>query len=98
MQMAVPVVANEFVGHGNQEESRPRPSKSERVGHPEEQSPKKQSQYRRVDLLKWYAPTVRAVDRKMRERVGHPDAQDALRLCGRRSNLCRAARIVGQFD
>jgi hypothetical protein len=72
MQMAAPVVANEFVGHGNQEESKPRPSKSERVGHPEEQSPKKQSQYRRVDVLKWYHPTVRAVDRKMRERVGHP--------------------------
>jgi len=35
MQMAAPVVANKFMGHGTKEKSKPRPSKSERVGHPE---------------------------------------------------------------
>ncbi len=43
MQMAAPVVANEFVGHGNSEKSKPRPSKSERIGDPEVLIPEKQS-------------------------------------------------------
>jgi hypothetical protein len=47
MEMAVSVVANELVGHGRQEKSKPRPSKPERVGHPE-----KQNQFLSVDVLK----------------------------------------------
>ena len=35
MQMTAAVVAHEFVGHGTKEKSKPRPSKSGRVGHPE---------------------------------------------------------------
>ncbi len=37
MKMAVPVMASELVGHGKKEKSKPRPSKRERVGHPEGQ-------------------------------------------------------------
>jgi hypothetical protein len=47
-------VANEFVGHGRKEKSKPRPFKSERVGHPE-----KLNQFLGVDVLEWYYPTVR---------------------------------------
>ena len=47
--MAVPVVANEFVGHGAQEKSKPRPFKPERVGHAEQRN-----QSLGVDVLKWY--------------------------------------------
>ena len=58
MEMAVPVVANEFVGHGAQEKSKPRPFKPERVGHPEQRN-----QSLGVDVLKWYHPTVLAVNK-----------------------------------
>jgi hypothetical protein len=66
MQMAAPVVANEFVSHG-EEKSKPRPFKPERVGHPE-----RLNQFLRVDVLEWYHPTVGARQQKKNERVGHP--------------------------
>ena len=49
MEMAVPLVANDFVGYGAQEKSKPRPFKPERVGHPEQRN-----QSLGVDVLKWY--------------------------------------------
>lgn len=51
MQMAAPVVANEFVGHGDSDQSKPRPFKTQRVGHPE-----KLSQSLGDDVLQWYHP------------------------------------------
>jgi hypothetical protein len=41
MKMAAPVMANEFVGHGKKEKSKPRSSKNGRIGHPEEQRRRK---------------------------------------------------------
>jgi hypothetical protein len=71
MKMAVPVVANDFVGRGEQEKSKPRPFKPERVGHPEQQNqslgvdhPEQRNQSLRVDVLKWYHPTVLAGNKK----------------------------------
>ena len=52
--MAASVVANEFVGHGMKEKSKPRPfEEPQRVGHPE-----KLNQFLGVDVLKWYDPSV----------------------------------------
>ena len=34
MEMAASVMANEFVSHGKKEKSKPRPSRSGRIGHP----------------------------------------------------------------
>jgi hypothetical protein len=53
MQMAASGVANEFVDHEMEEKSKPRPSKPERVGHPEELN-----QSLGVDVLQWYHPNV----------------------------------------
>jgi len=47
--MAAPKVANEFVGHGAEEKSKPRPFNPERVGHPE-----MLTQSLGVDVLEWY--------------------------------------------
>jgi hypothetical protein len=58
MQVTVPVVANEFVGHGTKEKSNPRPFKPERVGHPEKLNPERQNQSLSVDVLEWYHPTA----------------------------------------
>ena len=71
MQMTVPVVANEFVGHGTKEKSKPRPSKNERVGHPE-----KRDQFLGVDVLEWYHAIVIARQQKKRERVAHPPGRE----------------------
>ena len=60
-------VPNGFVGHGRQEKSKPRPSKPERVGHPE-----KQNQFLSIDVLEWYHAVVRARQAEKRRRVGHP--------------------------
>jgi hypothetical protein len=67
MQMAASIVPDEFVGHGTEEKSKPRPFKPERVGHPE-----KRNQSPGVDVLEWYHPRVGARQHKKRERVGHP--------------------------
>jgi hypothetical protein len=67
MQMAASVVTNEFVGHGTKESSKPRPFRTERVGHPE-----KLNQFPGVDVLEWYHSTLRVRQQKKRERVGHP--------------------------
>jgi len=66
MQMAASVVANEFVGHGTKLKSKPRPFKTERVGHP-----KKLNQSLGVDVLEWYHPIVSVRQQKRGERVGH---------------------------
>jgi len=50
MKVAAAVVANEFVGHESSDKSKPGPSKSERVGHPERQSPEKQNQFLSKDV------------------------------------------------
>jgi hypothetical protein len=49
MQMAASVVANESVGHGRKQKAKPRPFKTERVGHPE-----KLNQFLGDELLEWY--------------------------------------------
>jgi hypothetical protein len=49
--------------------SKPRPFKTERVGHPE-----KPNQFLGVDVLEWYHATVRIRQQKKCERVGHPPA------------------------
>jgi hypothetical protein len=67
MQMAATVVANKLVGHGRQEKSKPRPFKTERVGHPE-----RLNQFLRVDVLEWYHPIVKARQQKKCERVRRP--------------------------
>jgi hypothetical protein len=59
MEMAASVVANELVGHGRQEKSKPRPSRPERVGHTE-----KQNQFLSVDVLEWYHSIVLAGNKK----------------------------------
>jgi hypothetical protein len=64
MQMAAPVVANEFVGHESSDKSKARPSKNERVGHPERQSPEKQNQFLSKDVQEWYYSTVRPCQQK----------------------------------
>ena len=61
--------SNEFVSCGTEEKSKPRPFKSERVGHPE-----KPNQSLGVDVLEWYHATVRIRQQKKCERVGHPPA------------------------
>ena len=53
MQMATSVAANELVGHEMKVKSKPRPFKTERVGHPE-----KLNQSLGVDVLEWYHPAV----------------------------------------
>jgi hypothetical protein len=53
MQMAVPVVVNEFVAYKRSEKSKPRPFKTERVGHPE-----KLNQSLGDDVLEWYHPSA----------------------------------------
>jgi hypothetical protein len=67
MQMAAPVLTNEFVGHGTKLKSKPRPFKTERVGHPE-----KLNQSLGVDVLEWYHLIVSVRQQKRGERVGHP--------------------------
>jgi hypothetical protein len=75
MQMAVSIVANEFVGHESSHKSKPRPSKNERVGHPEVPTPEKQGQFLRENVQEWYYLTLRRCQQEKRERVGHPPAQ-----------------------
>jgi hypothetical protein len=67
MQMVASIVANEFVGHEREEKSKPRPFKTERVGHPE-----KLRQLLGVDVLEWYHSIVRICQQEKCERVGHP--------------------------
>jgi hypothetical protein len=67
MQMAASIVANEFVGHGSEEKSKPRPFKHERVGHPE-----KQNQFLGVDVLEWYHPCVSYRQEKKPRQDGPP--------------------------
>src|SRR6266581_3189925 len=71
MQMAASVVANGFVGHRRKEKSKPRPFKTERVGHPE-----RLNQSLGDDVLEWYHPIVNARQQKKCERVGHPPTFD----------------------
>jgi len=75
MQMATSVVANEFLGHGAKAKSKPRPFKTERVGHPE-----KPNQFLGVDVLQWYHPIMTCRKEENAEgwptrpeRVGHPE-------------------------
>jgi hypothetical protein len=67
MQMAVTVVADEFVGHGGKGKS-PTLLKTERVGHPE-----KPRHFLGIDVPEWYHPIVDVRQQKTKqERVGHP--------------------------
>jgi hypothetical protein len=66
--MAASVVANEFVGHGNSDESNPRPSKYERVGHPQRQCPEEQNQFLSKDVQEWYHSTVRPCQQEREKR------------------------------
>ncbi len=72
MQMAASIVANEFVGHESSHKSKPRPSKNERVGHPEVLTPEKQRQSLSENVQEWYYLTMRRCQQEKRERVGHP--------------------------
>jgi len=72
MQMTVSIAPNEFVGHETEEKSKPRPFKTERVGHPE-----KQNQILGVDVLEWYHPIVR-IRQQENTRKGVPPAQQKL--------------------
>jgi hypothetical protein len=67
MQMPLTIVADEFVGHGEQGKSNPRPFKSQK-GRP----PGRQRQSLGVDVLEWYHAIVRGRQQKKRQRVGHP--------------------------
>jgi hypothetical protein len=64
IQMAAPVVANELVSLGNSDQSKPRPSQGENVGHPERQSPEKQNQFLSKDVQESYYSTVRPCQQK----------------------------------
>jgi hypothetical protein len=66
--MTASVAANEVVGHGRQEQSKPRPFKPERVGHPENLN-----QSLGVDILEWYYPTV-CLRQQQNTRKGVPPA------------------------
>ena len=67
MQMAVSVVANQFLAMERREHQNPDPSKTGRVGHPE-----RPNQSLGVDVPEWYDPTVSVRQQKKCERVGHP--------------------------
>ena len=67
MQMAASMLANEFVGHGAHEKSKPRPFKPERVGHPE-----RLNEFLSVDVLEWYHPIATTRQQKKCEKVDHP--------------------------
>ena len=56
-----------FMGHEKQGNSKPRPFKSEMVGHPQQPS-----QFLGVDVLEWYHPLVRVREEKKNERVARP--------------------------
>jgi hypothetical protein len=45
-------LSNEFVSHGTKENSKPRPSKNERVGHPEKPNPERQNKFLGDNVLK----------------------------------------------
>jgi YD repeat-containing protein len=63
MEMAASIVADKFVSHGKKEKSKPRLSKSGRVGHPEGQRPGKcRSQCLVDDVQKWYYSAVKNVN------------------------------------
>jgi hypothetical protein len=67
------VVTNDFVSHRRKEKSKPRPSKSGRVGHPEWQRPgKRQTKCLVDDVQGWYYSAVRSCQSKCIERVAHP--------------------------
>ena len=66
MEIVASIVADEFIGHGTREKSKPRPFKTERVGHPE-----KPNRPLSVDLLGWYHPSV-SVRQLKNQRVGLP--------------------------
>jgi hypothetical protein len=83
MQMSAAVVANEFVGHESSHKSKPRPSKNERVGHPEVLTRKKQGQFLSENVQEWYHSTVRTCQQKS-ERVCHPPIGV---LCGNAGGL-----------
>ena len=53
VQMAAPIVTNEFVSHEDKRTPKPRPFKNERFGHPQEPN-----QFLGVDVLEWYYPLV----------------------------------------
>jgi len=69
MQMAAPVMTNEFMGHGTKEKSKPRPFKTERVGHPE-----KLNRFLRIDVLEWYHPCA-CCRQEEKTRKGGPPAR-----------------------
>ncbi|MGA7793848.1 MAG: hypothetical protein WCA19_12490 [Candidatus Acidiferrales bacterium] len=68
MQMAASVVTKEFVAHKRNEKSKPRPFKTERVGHP-----KKLNQSHGDEVLEWYHPAVLSRQEKS-SRKGWPPA------------------------
>jgi len=80
-----PEFENAFVGHGAREKSKPRPSKSKRVGHPE-----RQNQSLRIDVLEWYYPTVM---RLQKEDCGEgaPPADRMGDLAGQAADLAHQA-------
>ena len=45
-------LSNEFVSHGTKENSKPRPPKNERVGHPEKPNPERQNKFLGDNVLK----------------------------------------------
>jgi hypothetical protein len=70
-------LSNEFVGHGRNEKSIPRPFGNERVGHPE-----KLNQSLGDDVLEWYHPCTWCRQEKKRERVGHPPIREEVTSAG----------------
>jgi hypothetical protein len=65
--MAAAIAPNQFCCHWTEEKSKPRPFKTERVGHPE-----KPNQSLGFDVLEWYH--LNAIRRQEENwgRVGHP--------------------------
>ena len=63
---------NCFFVLGTEPKSKPRPSKNERVSHPEELSPEEQDRFLGVDVVEWYYPFLRTRQEKKCERIGHP--------------------------
>jgi hypothetical protein len=59
----------------------PAPPRGGRVGHPKGQRPKKQRQYRRIDVLKWYHPVVRNCQQK-KSAIGLAASLNLGNVCG----------------
>src|SRR5579864_1454276 len=91
MQMAASVVANEFVGDGNSDKSKPRPSKCKRVGHPERQSPEKQTQFLSKAVQESYHPCISCRQEEKTRKGDHPRAVSPI------SRLAACATPIGRL-